>query len=101
MAFKRQIAVRCIVGHGAFGHLDGYGWRSQVGIQVFQPQHLGVVERIGSIANIIDPDPAKLLQARNTHARFPPPSSPPPSPSIVPHLVDPPTVARARDPADA
>ena len=66
-AEEGQVAVRVVARHSRVGGVDGGLGRRNVGIQVLQPEHLGIERGIRRIAHAVDADAGDVAQSRDRH----------------------------------
>ncbi|MFF9572389.1 hypothetical protein [Streptomyces sp. NPDC014685] len=74
LAVEGEIAVRGVVIDRPSRHVEGNPRRPQIGVEILEPQHVGVVGCIGGISHDVDSDTGDGLQARHGHggSRFVP-----------------------------
>ena len=59
---ERQVAVGVIRLHRGVGDLAGHRGRRHVGVEVLQPQQIGVPGGVGGVADLVDPDSRDVPQ---------------------------------------
>jgi hypothetical protein len=64
---EREVAVGCVVVHRGVGDLPGHRGRRNVGVEVLQPEQIGVAGRAGGIADLVHADPRDVRQSRDGH----------------------------------
>jgi hypothetical protein len=71
MALERQIAVGRVVADRGPGDVAGHHGRRHVGVEVLQPQEIGIASGIGGVTDLVHADSRDVRQTRDGHKAEP------------------------------